>query len=75
MKKISFNITYKTALLCCLISVFSCKKAFDVKPGDQVDVSNAYQNVYDANAAVVGIYAQFLTLADRYIILNELRAD
>ena len=75
MKKISFKFIYKTALVCCLLTVFSCKKMFDVKPVDQVDVSNAYQNVYDANSAIIGIYGQFLKLADRYIVLNELRAD
>ena len=52
-----------------------CKKVFDIAPQDQLDVSNAYQNVYDADAAVVGIYGKFMGLADRYIILNELRGD
>jgi hypothetical protein len=31
--------------------------------------------VYDADAAVVGIYGKFMGLADRYVILNELRGD
>ena len=53
----------------------SCKKVFDIKPQDQLDAANAYQNVYDADAAVVGIYGKFMGLADRYILLNELRAD
>jgi len=59
----------------CLLFNVSCKKMLDMKPKDQVDVTNAYQNVYDANAAVIGIYGQFMGLADRYIVLNELRAD
>jgi len=75
MKKISFKRIYKTALICGLITVSSCKNAFDVKPSGAVDATNAYQNVYDANSAVIGIYGQFLGLADRYIVLNELRAD
>jgi hypothetical protein len=54
---------------------FFCKKVFDMPAKNQVDAENAYQNVFDANAAVVGIYGQFLSLADRYIVLNELRAD
>ncbi|HEX7906021.1 MAG TPA: RagB/SusD family protein [Chitinophagaceae bacterium] len=52
-----------------------CKKMFDIKPQDQLDHSQAYQNVYDADAAVVGIYGKFMGLADRYVILNELRGD
>jgi hypothetical protein len=75
MKKISFKLIYKTCLVCSLLTVFSCKKVFDLKSQDQVDAVNAYQNVYDANAAVIGIYGQFMNLADRYVVLNELRAD
>lgn len=75
MKKISLKTIYKTLLVSCLITTFSCKKTFDKLPQDTVDVKNAYQNVYDANAAVIGIYGKLMTLADRYIILNELRAD
>lgn len=52
-----------------------CKKIFDLKPQDQLDQTQAYQNVYDADAAVVGIYGKFMGLADRYVILNELRGD
>jgi starch-binding outer membrane protein, SusD/RagB family len=52
-----------------------CKKLFDIKPQDQLDQSQAYQNVFDADAAVVGIYGKFMGLADRYVILNELRGD
>jgi hypothetical protein len=75
MKKISIKLIYKTVLVTCLISTFSCKKVFDIAPQDQVDVTNHYRDVYDANAAVIGIYGQFMTIADRYIVLNELRAD
>jgi starch-binding outer membrane protein, SusD/RagB family len=53
----------------------SCKKILDVKPEDELDVSQMYRNVYDADAAVVGVYGKFMGLADRYILLNELRAD
>lgn len=75
MKRVSFKLIYRTCLVCCLVTTFSCKKVFDMPAKNQVDAENAYQNVFDANAAVVGIYGQFLSLADRYIVLNELRAD
>jgi hypothetical protein len=52
-----------------------CRKIFDLKPKDQLDQTQAYQNVYDADAAVIGIYGKFMGLADRYVILNELRGD
>lgn len=52
-----------------------CKKTFDINPQDQLDQSEAYQNVYDADAAVVGIYGKFMGLSEQYIVLNELRGD
>lgn len=66
-----------TALLLMAAIVFStgCQKIFDIKPKDTLDQSQMYQNVFDADAAVLGIYGKFMKLADRYIILNELRAD
>jgi hypothetical protein len=75
MKRFAFAPFYRAALVFALICTFSCKKVFDLKPTNQVDATNAYQNVYDANAAVIGIYGQLMTIADRYIVLNELRAD
>ena len=72
MKRINF---LGLALLIAAFGLSGCKKVFDIKPQDQLDVTNAYQNVYDADAAVVGIYGKFMALADRYVILNELRGD
>ncbi|HLO37360.1 MAG TPA: hypothetical protein VK173_02610, partial [Lacibacter sp.] len=73
MKKISLIKSVLFATL--LLSLAGCKKVFDIKPEDQLDESNAYQNVYDADAAVVGIYGKFMGLAEQYVVLNELRAD
>jgi len=73
IRKISYLKLTVTALLFTGIS--GCKKIFDIKPQDQLDVTQAYQNVYDADAAVIGIYGKFMNLADRYVILNELRGD
>ncbi|CAN5724075.1 hypothetical protein BH11BAC3_BH11BAC3_18840 [soil metagenome] len=53
----------------------SCKKTFDITPQDQLDISQMYRNVADADAAIVGIYGKFAGLAEQYIVLNELRAD
>lgn len=65
-------------LLLAVIAVtgsLSCKKTFDLAPQDQLDATQMYRNVYDADAAVIGIYGKFAGLAERYILLNELRGD
>ncbi|HMT72761.1 MAG TPA: RagB/SusD family protein [Chitinophagaceae bacterium] len=72
MKKFSVSML---SLLFAGILLTGCKKVFDLQPQDQLDHANAYQNVYDADAAVLGIYGKFMGLADRYVILNELRGD
>jgi starch-binding outer membrane protein, SusD/RagB family len=71
------KLTLKTAVLAgCMIAGFaSCKKILDVKPGTELTAEQMYRDVYDANAAVMGIYGKFMSLSDRYIILNELRGD
>ncbi|WP_407425814.1 RagB/SusD family protein [Arcticibacter sp.] len=70
---------YKLYALClgALISFapVSCKKMLDVEPGEVLGEEQMFQNVYDADAAVVGIYGKFLGLAEQYIVLNELRGD
>ncbi|HEX6180720.1 MAG TPA: RagB/SusD family protein [Chitinophagaceae bacterium] len=53
----------------------SCKKMLEVEPGTELTAGQMYRDIYDANAAVMGIYGKFMDLSDRYIILNELRAD
>ena len=75
MKRFSLKLINKILLLVCLMLTFSCKKMLDIAPEDQVDITNHYRNVYDANAAVIGIYGQLMGIADRFIVLNELRAD
>jgi hypothetical protein len=74
MKK---NITGKLGVMVAMtcIMLFSCKSAFDLKPQSEVDITDNYQNVYDANAAVIGIYGKLLGIAEQYVVLNELRAD
>lgn len=75
MKRYLSKHVGKIGVIGCVLLMFSCKKILDLKPQDQVDATNNYRNVYDANAAVIGIYGQMLNLASQYIVLNELRAD
>lgn len=74
--KINIKGLFKAGLLITLsLSTLSCKKMFDLEPEDALGYDQAYQNVYDADAAVMGIYGKVMGIADRYLVLNELRAD
>jgi len=64
-----------TMMMTCLIMLFSCKKALDVKPLSEVDISQNYRNVTDVNSVILGIYGKFMGIAGQYVVLNELRAD
>jgi hypothetical protein len=72
---LSTTIRKYTLVALGMVTTLSCQKAFDIKPEDALEAAQVYQNVYDADAAVLGIYGKFVKLADRYILLNELRAD
>ncbi|MDR0810965.1 MAG: RagB/SusD family nutrient uptake outer membrane protein [Paludibacter sp.] len=55
-----------------LLFTLSCT---DVEPGEALDYKHAYTDVDAADAAIRGLYGQFISLADRVVVLNELRAD
>ncbi|MBC7828008.1 MAG: RagB/SusD family nutrient uptake outer membrane protein [Chitinophagaceae bacterium] len=71
----TFRLKKILVLALVMAGIVSCKKHFDVLPKTELDASQVYRDVYDANSAVMGIYGKFMGLADRYIILNELRGD
>ncbi len=66
---------YVLSILSCAVIFSSCQKMFDIKPEDTLAKENMYQSIYDADAAIIGLYGKLVTLADKYIILNELRGD
>ncbi len=72
IKKIKTNI--KLLIIISLLFC-SCSDLLDVKPKNAVSDENHFNNIYDADAAVRGIYGKLVNLADEYVILNELRAD
>jgi len=74
-KNLSITITKYLLVVLGMVGTVSCKKAFDIKPEDALEATQTYRNVYDADAAVFGIYGKFVRLADKYVLLNELRAD
>lgn len=53
----------------------SCKKMLDEEPEGVLSGQNMYQNVFDADAAVIGVYGKLMHLAESYVVLGELRAD
>jgi hypothetical protein len=74
--KIKIASFAKCAVLAALVTgSYSCRKMYDTKPENLVEAQNAYQNIYDADAAVTGVYGKLLGLAGQYEVLNELRAD
>src|SRR5918912_548070 len=62
-------------VLAGIMALSSCKKVFDVQPENTLGREQTYRNVYDADAAVLGVYSKFMQLAKPYVLLNELRAD
>lgn len=76
MKKKIFN-TINRALwaFIVVVSSLSCKDMFDIKPETAVDHEQAYQHIFDADAAVIGVYGKFVGLAEQHVVLNELRGD
>lgn len=71
-KKAAKTLLWGMALL---FSLSSCEEYLDVQPQDKLSSDQVYRNVYDADAAVIGIYGKFMGLAGKYVMLNEMRAD
>lgn len=77
MKKRLIKTGTMKALLAVALgtSLFSCKKILDVQPQTTLTRENVYRDIYDADAAVIGVYGKLMGLAEQYVVLNELRAD
>lgn len=74
--KMTKNKLYYILTALILSIVFSsCSDFLDVEPEEVLLPENHFQNKYDADAAIIGIYGKFMELAPQYVILNELRAD
>lgn len=72
-----YSTGIKTLIAAAVIALTgsSCKKLVDVEPQTSVGVANMYRNVFDADAAVLGVYGKVMKLAKPYVLMNELRAD
>lgn len=79
MKKIVMkNITKTKAVLYCLfiaIVLMSVQSCVDNTPEEVLDYNDFYKDMNDADAAILGLYGQFMDLAAQVVVLNELRAD
>lgn len=67
--------TYLKLLILLPFIFGSCSDLLEIEPKNVVAEENHFNNIYDADAAVRGIYGKLVNLADEYVILNELRAD
>lgn len=67
----------KTIFLSFLVvmGIFSLSACDDDKLGNAVPYDKFYKDLSDADRAVLGVYAQFTSIAKQIVILNELRAD
>lgn len=74
---IRYPVTFLRNLFmaCLFTSIVSCGDMLDVEPENALEPHQVYRDRFDADAAVIGVYGKFLSLAGRYVILNELRAD
>ena len=73
--KLIKKIGILTAVGGMLLATNSCKKLLDTEPLTTINAENMYRNVFDADAAVIGVYGKLMHLAKPYLLLNELRAD
>jgi len=62
-------------VMALVLSLGSCSDYLDVQPEDKLSGDQVYRNIYDADAAVIGVYGKFMALAEKNVILNEMRAD
>lgn len=58
-----------------VLGLSACTSLFELDPKEALTTTQVYRNVFDADAAVLGVYGKFMNLAGQYVVLNELRAD
>ncbi len=71
----NFNFRSLSMVLVTAGTMFSCSDYLDIEPQDKLAEDQVFLDVYDADASIAGIYGKFMTLAEKHVVLNELRAD
>ncbi|TJZ61799.1 RagB/SusD family nutrient uptake outer membrane protein [Sphingobacterium olei] len=64
-----------TAVVLVGVNLSSCSKFLEVEPKEVLTEDQMYRDIFDADAAVIGVYGKFLGLAEQHVLWNELRAD
>lgn len=75
MMQVSKLIKKIIPALLLLTAITACNKMVDVNADSLLEEELNYRNLFDADAAIIGLYGKFMNLAERYVLLNELRAD
>lgn len=76
MKNRLFKLAlYVAAAFMLPAGLSSCGDMLDTDAEEVLEYSDHYRTIYDADAAVIGVYGKFMNLAEQVVILNELRAD
>lgn len=73
--KTTKSIVSIVSIMALVFSLGSCQDYLDVEPQDKLSGDQVYRDVFDADAAVIGIYGKFMGLAEQNVVLNEMRAD
>lgn len=66
---------YVAVALMLPVGLGSCGDMLDTSAEEVLEYSDHYRTIYDADAAVIGLYGKFMNLAEQVVILNELRGD
>ena len=74
-KKLFKSLMHTVPVVMMGMCLFSCEKLLEVQPDQALEQDQFYQDKFDADAAVIGLYGKFLGLAEHYVVLNELRGD
>jgi hypothetical protein len=70
------SLKYQKSLIVLLVLLsLSFQSCIDTTPEEVVAYEDYYSGVDDADAAILGLYGQFMGLAEQVVVLNELRAD
>jgi len=77
MKKYMMRFKIPVFFLLGILSTgwFSCSDLLDAKEDDVLTEDEIFKTTYDADVAILGVYSKLMGLAERIVVMNELRAD
>lgn len=69
------KITWLIASSVLLWGLTSCDNMLNIDAEEVVELHENYQNVYDADNSIWGLYGKVSALAEHVVVLNEVRGD